>query len=139
MSALNITFQLLLLLGGSYLWMRYFSSIGKLRDSSARPSKPLRTALLSGLGMVMMIVALSGISYRVLELLQLGASGPASKSSDGSRLLIRIVVGSLFSGVTAGLACLLMRIVLSRKERTSRAKARPEYINKEIGSLKSEV
>lgn len=119
MNAISIILQIGLLLGGAYLWMRYFSMPMRRSRDGSRVTMSMRYGVLSGVGIVMMIVGLSGISRSILALLDIAPSVPGALrgSAPNSGLLLRILLGSLFSGITAGLACLLMRLLLARRER----------------------
>jgi hypothetical protein len=78
--------------------------------------------------MVMMIASLSSISHGILGLLGI-APGASGAASDGSMTFVRVAVGSLFSGLTAGLACLAMRRLITRREIASPTEEHAEYVN----------
>jgi hypothetical protein len=138
MNAISIILQIALLLLGSYLWMRYFSASSRTAAPVSVTTTPLRARLLSVAGIIMMIVGLSGISSRILTLVNVPAADPTTAKVTGAALFTRILLGSVFSGITAGLSCLLMRFILTRRERARFASKKRE-VGAEAGSLNSEV
>ena len=134
MSAISIILELGLLLAGAYLWMRYFFSPRRhASDSGAADNGVPESRRHAGskwmlalgcAGIIMMIVGLSGISRSMLSVMDVGAAAPGDLPGTGSSPFIRVLLGSLFSGIAAGAVCLLMRFLLARRERSRGRTAR---------------